>query len=237
MQLAELGERWVRSQLDLARPALERGDAGLAFSSLAEYEVSLRGQVAALLDVDAHVGRTVTEAGDLARANGERLCVHPNGHRAYLSPQRLHVRVEAEKVVEAPGRPRRLQAGRPNPRFCRGQVARSPTVGEQLYAAVLTSVPFLLLALVAETKVFGPAPQGKHRRHHRWDAILDTIMLVALLVAFGSALWGLAVDEPPDLRLPAAYGLGLGALAAFVHAAGRVLLLYRRGVDEARQED
>lgn len=46
----------------------------------------------------------------------------------------------------------------------------------------------------------------------------------------------MAADDPPDLRLPAAYGLGLGALAAFVHAAGRDLLLYRRGGDQQEQE-
>jgi hypothetical protein len=52
-------------------------------------------------------------------------------------------------------------------------------------------------------------------------------MLLGLAVAFFASLWGLAVDEPPDLRLPAASGLGLGALAAFVHAAARVMVLYR----------
>ncbi len=53
-------------------------------------------------------------------------------------------------------------------------------------------------------------------------------MLLALAVAFGASLRGLAVDDPPDLRAPAAYGLALGALAAFVHGTVRVVALYKR---------
>jgi len=105
--------------------------------------------------------------------------------------------------------------------------------GEQLYGAVLTSVPFLLLALVAETQVFGPAPNDRSRWQRRGAAALDTVMLVAMFVAFAASLWALTVGDPPDLRLPAAYGLGLAALAAWVHAAGRVWSLYRKPEEES----
>jgi len=115
---AELGERWVQSRVALARPAFERGDEGLAFPSIAEYEASLRGQVAAFLaPVDDYVGKTVPEARELAHAREERLCAHPTGHRAYLSARRVHVRVEAGVVVAARrDRPGWLK-GRSTPRW------------------------------------------------------------------------------------------------------------------------
>lgn len=115
---AERGEHWVQSQLAVARPAFERGGAGLAFASVADYEASLRGQVAAFLaPVDDYLGTTVEQARALAASRSERLCVHPTGHRTYLSPARVHVRVEAGAVVAARrDRPAWLAAG-PEPRW------------------------------------------------------------------------------------------------------------------------
>lgn len=102
MESAALGEQWVQSQLALARPAFERGDDALAYSSIAEYEANLRAQVAAFLaPVVEYIGKTVTEARELAEAKVEHLCVHPTAHRACLSPRRVHVRINAGVVVEA----------------------------------------------------------------------------------------------------------------------------------------
>lgn len=112
------GERWVQSQLAVARPAFERGDPELAFASIAEYEASLRQQVAAFLaPVDAYLGMTLASARQRAQAMSERLCVHPTGHRANLSPVRVHVRMEAGFVVVARrDRPGWLKTG-PEPQW------------------------------------------------------------------------------------------------------------------------
>ena len=116
---AELGERWVQQQVAASRRAFERGAEGLAFSSIAEYEASQRGQVAAFLaPVDVYLGTTVAEAHELARVTWERLCVHPTGHRAYLSPRRVHVRVGAGAVVAARrDRPAWLRTAGPEPKW------------------------------------------------------------------------------------------------------------------------
>lgn len=106
-------------------------------------------------------------------------------------------------------------------------------MGEQLYGAVVTSVPFLLLILVAETRAFGPALKEGDLAMKLSDALADAFMLIALAVAFTASLWGLAVDDPPDLRFPAALGLFLGAALAFVHAAALVFRLYRPRGSEA----
>lgn len=81
-----------------------------------------------------------------------------------------------------------------------------------LYSATITSVPFLLLALLTERSlVLGPGPGHQSARSRRLDAAADAILLLLLLVAFISALIGLALPPAPDLRLPAAAGLGAGA--------------------------
>lgn len=100
--------------------------------------------------------------------------------------------------------------------------------GEQLYAAALTGVPFLLLTLLADTRLFGPPPWGRHRKHRRWDATLDAFVLLMLAISFFSSLVALSIDDPPDLRAAAAYGLGMGAFGIFMHGAGRVVELYRK---------
>ena len=66
MEPAELGERWVQTQVDQSRPAFERGDDQLAFACFADDEASLRGQVAAFLaPVDDYLGKMVPEAHEL----------------------------------------------------------------------------------------------------------------------------------------------------------------------------
>lgn len=104
-------------------------------------------------------------------------------------------------------------------------------MGHDLYAAVVTSVPFLLLALVAtDLPVFGPA-KGGSRRSRRWDAITDGFALSSLALAFGLSLIGLSMEDPPDFRSIAAGGLALGAAGVFLQALVRVILLYRAAAE------
>lgn len=103
----------------------------------------------------------------------------------------------------------------------------APHVGQALYSAVVTTVPLLLLALVAaDSPIFGPASDT---RRGRWtDGFFDAIVLLRLAGGFARAVLGLALVDPPDLRWPAGGGLALGTVGAFVHSAGSVGLRYRR---------
>ena len=59
-----------------------------------------------------------------------------------------------------------------------------------LYAAAVTSVPFLLLLLANDTKVFGPVPgAGVHRRRHGTvDLFLDLSVIAALAMTFAVSI-------------------------------------------------
>lgn len=98
----------------------------------------------------------------------------------------------------------------------------------ELYAAVVTSVPFLLLSLIAlERSIFGPV-QGDTSRGRRLNQAGDVCALVVLAVAFGTSTLCLVQgwDTQPT-RSVAGYGLALGGLMAFALTLGRVLSMYR----------
>lgn len=119
MERVTAGEQWVQTRVAAARPAFERGDEGLAFASIEDYETSLRAQVATFLaSVDQYLGMTLEEAQETAWANSDHLCVHPSAHRLYLSARRVHVKVKEGTVVGAyRDTPGWLEKVRPEPRW------------------------------------------------------------------------------------------------------------------------
>jgi hypothetical protein len=106
-----------------------------------------------------------------------------------------------------------------------------------IYPAAIAGAPFLLLALLNGTKVFGPGPRGTHRRSHPLDMTLDLLVLVALAASFFTSLYVLAVDDPPDLRQFVAYGLMLGGIGVFLHGFAEVLQLYLRRRTDPQDPD
>lgn len=103
-------ERWVRDLLERARVAVEAHPPGPGDSSIEQYEQQLRGLVAAFLRPTRHyVGLTVDEAQVLAQSDDDRLCVHEGrsaGHRADLTPRRVHVIAGADGRITGAHRDR-----------------------------------------------------------------------------------------------------------------------------------
>jgi hypothetical protein len=97
-----------------------------------------------------------------------------------------------------------------------------------LYSAVVTSVPFLLLGVLAtDTDVFGPGPV-ETRRGRRVSAATDAAALLLLACALLASIFELSLSRDDALaRSLAGYGLGIGALLVFGHVGVRVALLYR----------
>jgi len=86
-----------------------------------------------------------------------------------------------------------------------------------LCAAMVTTAPFLLLALLAEVKIFGPAAGSSPRRQRREDHKTDRSIVGFLGLGFFASLFALATElDHPVLRVAAAVPLGL---AAFVLGA------------------
>lgn len=97
-----------------------------------------------------------------------------------------------------------------------------------LYSAAVTSVPFLLLGVLADLSVFGPR-RGSSRRAQRWDGLVDVFALLFLAAAFGSSLWALYEGRGSQFaREVTASGLALGGVMVVVMAFGKILALYRR---------
>jgi hypothetical protein len=102
-----------------------------------------------------------------------------------------------------------------------------------LYAAAVTSGPFLLLVLANETRVFGPMPGGAHRRTGKIDLTLDLFVVIALAAAFFLSTVELVQERDDALvRQLVGYGLGIGALGAFVHVAATVWRLHIPTADD-----
>jgi hypothetical protein len=97
-----------------------------------------------------------------------------------------------------------------------------------LYSATVTSVPFLLLAVLGvELPIFGPA-QGDSARGRRLSGAGDLLAIVLLAAAFAAGVVALALGIDTSVtRQLAGYGLGLGGLMVFTLALARVLRLYR----------
>jgi len=97
-----------------------------------------------------------------------------------------------------------------------------------LYAAMVTTAPFLLLALLAEVKIFGPAAGSSRRRQRREDYRTDRSIVGFLGLGFFASLIALSAQlDHLVLRLAAAVPLGL---AAFVLGAA-VLRSIRRAYE------
>jgi len=63
-----------------------------------------------------------------------------------------------------------------------------------LYGAVVTTTPFLLLALLVELRAFGPAASRSKRTERRRDRKTDLQVLLFLAVGFTAALIGLVTE-------------------------------------------
>lgn len=109
-----------------------------------------------------------------------------------------------------------------------------------LFAATVTSVPFLLLSLLKDTFIFGPAPGGPaHRRRGSIaDLCIDLFAVFMLAVAFGVALRELATGHNGAVaRTLAGWGLALGASGVFIHVGVAVFRLHRPREAGARPAD
>lgn len=102
---------------------------------------------------------------------------------------------------------------------------------EALYSATVTTVPIIFLALVADRgTLFGPTSTRPGTR--RLDLLSDVLFLVGGIAASSMAVTGLAQVDPPDMRTPVAWFLGLAIFAAFLHVLAGALTLYgQRPVD------
>jgi hypothetical protein len=86
-----------------------------------------------------------------------------------------------------------------------------------LYSAVVTTTPFLLVALLVDLRAFGPAPGRTKRVERSHDRRTDRQVLLSLGVGFAAALLGLAFEQDNVfLRSVATVGLGIGAALVFV---------------------
>jgi hypothetical protein len=86
-----------------------------------------------------------------------------------------------------------------------------------LYSAVVTTTPFLLVALLVDLRAFGPTPRRTKRVERSYDRRTDRQVLLSLGVGFAAALLGLALEQDNlYLRSVATVGLGIGAALVFV---------------------
>jgi hypothetical protein len=103
-----------------------------------------------------------------------------------------------------------------------------------LYGAVVTTTPFLLVALLVEARAFGPAPGRTRRAERRHDRRTDLQVLVFLAIGFGSALVGLMLEiDHWSLRSVAGAGLAVGASMIFVILWRDINDLYVRHTDDS----
>ena len=85
-----------------------------------------------------------------------------------------------------------------------------------LYNAVVTTTPFLLVALLVDLRVFGPMASRRTRVERRYDWRTDRQVVIFLGFGFASALLGLATGwDNGYLRCAAAVGLAVGAMIVF----------------------
>ena len=102
----------------------------------------------------------------------------------------------------------------------------------ELYGAVVTTTPFLLVALLVELRAFGPAAGRSKRIERRRDRKTDLQVLLFLAVGFTAALIGLMTKvDHWALRLLAGGALGIGALIIFVVMWRDIERLYGRSGD------
>jgi hypothetical protein len=100
----------------------------------------------------------------------------------------------------------------------------------ELYAAVFTTAPIILLALGGSI-VFGPAPdRGRHvRRRHTWELVNDAFAVLTIFVGAAVSLLVLAgpVPDPLWTRLLAGGAAGMALGLTVLHVAADILIQYR----------
>ena len=102
-------ERWVLDSLESARVAFLTTPPGPGDLTLEQYEERLRHLVERFLrSTRPYVGCTLDEAKRISDDSGDHLCVHrgPTGHRAYQSPNRVHVVLREDGTIARASRDR-----------------------------------------------------------------------------------------------------------------------------------
>ncbi len=102
-----------------------------------------------------------------------------------------------------------------------------------LYSAVLTTAPFILLA-VSGGIVFGPVPtRSRHRawRLSRWALVNDIVSVLLVVLAAGACLLVLAgwVEDSSSTRMVVVWSGGLALFMLMLHVLADVAEVHRAG--------